>query len=160
MLYNIQYVYGNNKDEEKTLVGAIILGFDGYKTYSQEIYVGLEVTLEDIMKNKEKAEELEVETYNALKAKYELLGNKGMVYFPQLGSYEFLEEGDVVIPWESPERVSSSLESVLQPYRNNATEMVVRNKMAAKKAYIENLDPEDSMVELYGLSLGKRTSSR
>ena len=44
-LFVHKYVYGKNKNEEKTLIGAKVLEFDGEKTYVQEIYVGLEFSL-------------------------------------------------------------------------------------------------------------------
>lgn len=160
MLYNIQYVYAKNKKYEKTLVGAKVLEFDGDKTYIQEIYVGLEFSLEDIMENAVNANAIGVKNLDVLKTRYENLGAAGIIYFPSLERYEFLEEGDIVLPWISQELVASSLEKALQPYRNKATDKVVREKMAAKRAYVESLDPADPLVELSGLSMRKRVSSR
>ena len=160
MLYNIQYVYGKNKNEEKKLIGARVLGFDGNKTYIQEIYVGLEFSLEDITKNKINADAIGVNNTSIIKAKYENLNASGIIYFPELERYEFLEEGDLVIPWRSTELVASTLEEALQQYRNKATDKVVKEKMAAKKAYVESLEPDDPMVELNGLSLSRHVSNR
>ena len=160
MLYNIQYVYGKNKNEEKTLIGAKVLEFDGEKTYVQEIYVGLEFSLEDIIENKINADAIGVTNLDILKTRYKNLNAAGIVYFPELERYEFLEEGDIVIPWISAELVASALEDALQPYKNKATDKVVREKVAARRAYVESLDPEDPMVELNGLSLGRHASNR
>ena len=38
--------------------------------------------------------------------------------------------------------------------------MGVKQRVAAKKAYVESLDPEDALVELSGLSLQRQVSSR
>ena len=160
MLYNIQYVYGKDKEGEKSLVGAKVLGFDGDKTYVQEIYVGLEFSLEDIVENKINADAIGIKNIEVLKDRYENLKASGIIYFPHLNSYEFLEKGDVVLPFTSTELVASTLENALQPYKNKATDKVVKEKMAAKKAYVESLDPADPMVELNGLSLRRRVSSR
>lgn len=65
-----------------------------------------------------------------------------------------------MLPWVSEELVASTLEEALQPYRNKATDKVVSEKMAAKRAYVESLDPADPLVELSGLSMRKRVSSR
>ena len=160
MLYNIQYVYGKNKNEEKKLIGAKVLGFDGNKTYIQEIYIGLEFSLEDITKNKINADAIGVNNINVMAARFENLNASGIIYFPELERYEFLEEGDIVIPWKSSELVASTLEEALQQYRNKATDKVVEEKMAAKKAYVESLDPADPIVELNDLSLRRRVSNR
>ena len=160
MLYNIQYVYGKNKNEEKTLIGAKVLEFDGEKTYVQEIYIGLEFSLEDILENKINADAIGITNTDILKTRYKNLNAAGIVYFPELERYEFLEEGDLVIPWISTELVANTLEDALQPYRNKATDMVVKEKIAAKKAYVESLDPADPIVELNGLSLRRRVSNR
>ena len=160
MLYNIQYVYAKNKKCEKTLVGAKVLSFDGDKTHIQEIYVGLEFALEDIMENAVNANAIGVKNLDFLKTRYENLGAAGIIYFPSLDRYEFLEEGDIVLPWISQELVASSLEKALQPYRNKATDKVVSEKIAAKRAYVESLDPADPLVELSGISMRKRVSSR
>ena len=156
----IQYVYGKNKNEEKKLIGARVVGFDGNKPYIQEIYVGLEFSLEDITKNKINADAIGVNNTSIIKAKYENLNASGIIYFPELERYEFLEEGDIVIPWRSTELVASTLEETLQQYTNKATDKVVKEKMAARRAYVESLDPDDPMVELNGLSLSRHVSNR
>ena len=160
MLYNIQYVYGKNNEGKKELVGAKVLGFDGNKTYIQEIYVGLRLTLEDVLENEVNAMSIGVKNTSILKDKFESLKAAGIIYFPQVDCYEFLEEGDVVIPWINEELVASSLDAALQPYKNKATDEVVKSKMAAKKAYVESLDPENPLIELNGLFVRKHKSSR
>ena len=160
MLYSIQYVYGKDSRGKKTLIGAKVLGFDGDKTFLQEIYVGMKFTLEDITENKINADAIGVTNLDILKTRYKNLNAAGIVYFPELERYEFLEEGDIVIPWISAELVASALEDALQPYKNKATDKVVREKVAARRAYVESLDPEDPMVELNGLSLSRHASNR
>ena len=174
MLYSIQYVYGKDKKEKNVLEGAKVISFDGQKAYVQEIYVGLEFTLEDILEkidgagdvkvmileNKINRNAIGVKNLDVFKSKYEKLGATGVIYFPEIDKYEFLEAGDIVIPWVSHENVEKSLEEALKPYRKLATDKVVKQRVAAKKAYVESLDPEDALVELSGLSLQRHVSSR
>jgi hypothetical protein len=156
MLYSIQYVYGKDKKEKNVLEGAKVISFDGQKAYVQEIYVGLEFALE----NKINRNAIGVKNLDVFKSKYEKLGATGVIYFPEIDKYEFLEAGDIVIPWVSHENVEKSLEEALKPYRKLATDKVVKQRVAAKKAYVESLDPEDALVELSGLSLQRHVSSR
>ena len=93
-------------------------------------------------------------------SKYEKLGATGDIYFPEIDKYEFLEAGDIVIPWVSHENVEKSLEEALKPFRKLATDKVVKQRVAAKKAYVESLDLEEALVELSGLSLQRHVSSR
>lgn len=160
MMYNIQYVYGKDYYDNKALVGAKVLGFDGEETHLQEIYVGLRFTLDDVVENEVNANAIGVKNIDVLKETYNELNAAGIIYFPQIESYEYLEEGDIVIPWISTELVASSLEEALQPYKDKATDEVVKEKIAARRAYIESLDPADPLVELNGLSLQRHVSSR
>lgn len=98
MLYSIQYVYGKDKKEKNVLEGAKVISFDGQKAYVQEIYVGLEFTLEDILENKINRNAIGVKNLDVFKSKYEKLGATGVIYFPEIDKYEFLEAGDIVIP--------------------------------------------------------------
>ena len=120
----------------------------------------LQKTLEDILENKINRNAIGVKNLDVFKSKYEKLGATGVIYFPEIDKYEFLEAGDIVIPWVSHENVEKSLEEALKPYRKLATDKVVKQRMAAKKAYVESLDPEDALVELSGLSLQRHVSSR
>lgn len=160
MLYNIQYVYEDNLKGERRLVGAKIFCYDGKEISVQEIYVGMKFTLEDIVENEVNSHAIGVNDIEFFKARYKNLNAAGIIYFPSLEKYEFLEEGDIVLPWVSEDLVANTLEEALQPYRINATDKVVSEKIAEKRAYIESLDPADSLVELSGLSMRKRISSR
>ena len=73
MLYSIQYVYGKDKKEKSVLEGAKVISFDGQKAYVQEIYVGLEFTLEDILENKINRNAIGVKNLDVFKSKYEKL---------------------------------------------------------------------------------------
>ena len=159
-VFFVQYVYGKDKKEKNVLEGAKVISFDGQKAYVQEIYVGLEFTLEDILENKINRNAIGVKNLDVFKSKYEKLGATGVIYFPEIDKYEFLEAGDIVIPWVSHENVEKSLEEALKPYRKLATDKVVKQRVVAKKAYVESLDPEDALVELSGLSLQRQVSSR
>ena len=119
-----------------------------------------DIKLEDILENKINRNAIGVKNLDVFKSKYEKLGATGVIYFPEIDKYEFLEAGDIVIPWVSHENVEKSLEEALKPYRKLATDKVVKQRVAAKKAYVESLDPEDALVELSGLSLQRHVSSR
>ncbi len=157
MLYNIEYVYGKDKDDNKILVGAKVSGFDGKKYYKKEIYVGLEFALEDILESDYNAHALGIRNLDIFKAKYETLRASGIIYFPELDSYEFLEQNDVVIHWTRSEEVKTQLEEALQPYKNIATDKVVKQRV---QEFVESLDPADPMIELNGLSLQRQSSNR
>ena len=157
MLYSIQYVYDKDKTEKSILEGAKIISFDGRNTLIQEVYVGLEFSLEDILDNPVNAQAIGVKNLEIFKSKFEKLGASGVIYFPEVDKYEFLEEGDIVIPWISHDSVLDSLETVLQPYKKSATEKVVEEKIAS---YVNRLGAENPLVELNGLSLNRRISNR
>ena len=70
MLYSIQYVYGKDKKEKSVLEGAKVISFDGQKAYVQEIYVGLEFTLEDILENKINRNAIGVKNEEVFKSEY------------------------------------------------------------------------------------------
>ena len=91
------------------------------------------------------------------KNKYEKLGAVGVIYFPGTDKYEFLEDGDIVIPWVSSLMVQKSLDAALKPYRKSATESIVKERMAA---YVDHLGAENPLVELNDLSLNRHVSNR
>lgn len=157
MLYSIQYVYGKDKSEKKVLEGAKVISFDGRYTFIQEIYVGLKFSLEDILNNSVNAHAIGVRNLEVFKNKYEKLGAVGVIYFPGTDKYEFLEDGDIVIPWVSSLMVQKSLEAALKPYRKSATESIVKERMAA---YVDHLGAENPLVELNDLSLNRHVSNR
>ena len=138
MLYSIQYVYGKDKNEKEVLEGAKVISFDGRYTFIQEIYVGLEFSLEDILNNSVNAHAIGVRNLEVFKNKYEKLGAVGVIYFPGTDKYEFLE-------------------AALKPYRKSATESIVKERMAA---YVDHLGAENPLVELNDLSLNRHVSNR
>lgn len=165
MLYNIKYVYGKDKansdgEAKSYLNGAIVESFDGERTKKQEIYVGLQFCLEDILDNEVNARCLKINDVDKFKALYEELGASGIVYFPDTDRYGFLEEGDIVLPWTKTEEVKDTLENALNVYRNEAADVTVKQKFEERKALLRSLDPDDALVELNGLSLSRRVSSR
>lgn len=165
MLYNIKYVYGKDKadlngEAKSYLNGAIVELFDGERTRKQEIYVGLQFCLEDILENEINARCLKINDVDKFKALYEELGACGIVYFPDTDKYGFLQEGDIVLPWTKTEEVKDTLENALNVYRNEAANETVKQKYEERKALLRSLDPDDALVELNGLSLSRRVSSR
>lgn len=160
MLYSIQYVYDKDKEGKKFLEGAKVIAFDGKKTYVREIYVGLEFTLEDILYNKINRSALGIKNVDLFKSKFERYQAKGIIYFPDLDKYEFLEENDEVIQWVSTDKVEEFLDNALQPYKELATDSIVKKTMEIRESLVKNLDPSDPLIELSDLSLRRQVSSR
>lgn len=165
MEYNVKYVYGKDKadlngEAKSYLNGAIVEYFDGERTRKQEIYVGLQFCLEDILTNEINARCLKITDLSKFKALYEELGASGIVYFPDTDKYGFLQAGDIVLPWTRTEGVKDTLENALSVYRIKAANATVKQKYEEKRAKLENLDPDDALVELNGLYLNRRVSSR
>ena len=117
----------------------------------------MKFSLEDILNNSVNAHAIGVRNLEVFKNKYEKLGAVGVIYFPGTDKYEFLEDGDIVIPWVSSLMVQKSLEAALKPYRKSATESIVKERMAA---YVDHLGAENPLVELNDLSLNRHVSNR
>lgn len=162
MLSTIKYVYDKNKDEKEVLLGAKICFFDGEKTSVKEIYVGLPFCLEDILENDINANLLGViDKKEKFKREYELVNAKGVIYFPQTEEYHFLEETDTVLLWNGDDRIKDTLETEIDKYRNMIIAESVKSKLAAKKDFINNLEPANPLIELFGDSLVRaRVSER
>ena len=160
MLYSIEYVTDKDKNEKEVLKGAKIFGFNGEDISVKEVYVGLKYNLEEILGNEIIAKFLGINNLDVFKAKYEKVGATGVIYFPELNKYEYLEEGDVVIPFVNSRLVKDSLDKVLRPYKKAATNRIVKQKLEAKKVCREDLDPADPLIELKDLSLSRHVSSR
>ena len=134
--------------------------FNGEDISVKEVYVGLKYSLEEILNNEIIAKFLGINNLEIFKAKYEKVEAIGVIYFPELNKYEYLEEGDVVIPFVNSRLVKDSLDKVLRPYKKAATNRIVKQKLEAKKVCREDLDPADPLIELKDLSLSRHVSSR
>lgn len=155
MLKNIEYVYGTNNDK-KVLLGAKVFLFDGEKLIVEEVYVGLPFELDDILESTINASTLGVTNLDAFAAQYNELNAAGVVYFPQVERYYFLEEGDKVLLWNGNDRIEDTLENALDEYRERAVDKALEEKLKAKRQEYLNLDPANPLVELYGLPLSRQ----
>lgn len=160
MLYNIEYVYGKDFEGNNTLIGAKVFSYDGETTYKQEIYVGIKYSLQDVLSNKSLADFIGVDSLAMFEAKYQKFNATGVIYFPQLKCYEFLEKDDIVLPWISDDLAIADLEAALELYKRKEISNSVAKKLADKKMYLESLDPEDPMAEWLGISFQRRVSNR
>ncbi len=155
MLKNIEYVYGTINDK-KVLLGAKVFLFDGEKIVVEEVYVGLPFVLDDILESTINASTLGVTNLNAFSMQYKALNAAGVVYFPQIEKYYFLEKGDKVLLWNGNDRIEDTLEAALDEYRERTVDAALEEKLNAKRQEYLNLDPANSLAELYGLSLSRQ----
>ncbi len=160
MLYKIQYVFDRDANRKEVLEGAKVFQFDGKDTTVKEIYVGIQLDFDSIYYNQENAQLIGVRNREVFKAQYEKYEAAGVIYFPQTGEYEFLEEGDIVLPWVSNELIEDTLESALQIYRNEATDNILKQKLDLQLSYVETLEPDDPLIELNDLYRSRTQSSR
>ena len=141
----ISEVRSEIKKEKNVLEGAKVISFDGQKAYVQEIYVGLEFTLEDILENKINRNAIGVKNLDVFKSKYEKLGATGVIYFPEIDKYEFLEAGDIVIPWVSHENVEKSSRNLpkVKSLSNgclNVFDLILHNKVFLAKDAVAKIE--------------------
>ena len=144
MLYKIQYVFDRDANRKEVLEGAKVIQLD----------------FDSIYYNQENAQLIGVRNREVFKAQYEKYEAAGVIYFPQTGEYEFLEEGDIVLPWVSNELIEDTLESALQIYRNEATDNILKQKLDLQLSYVETLEPDDPLIELNDLYRSRTQSSR
>ncbi|MEG1149854.1 MAG: hypothetical protein RSE17_01025 [Bacilli bacterium] len=94
---NIDYIYGrkNNIDDPDVILGAKVISSNETGIEVKEIYVGEEVTSEELANNSLK---YSIINPAIIFEKFEILGAAGFVYFPQANMLGYLEVGDVVVP--------------------------------------------------------------
>lgn len=151
MLYNITYVYDNDKNGNKALLGAKVFMYNGVEILKQEIYVGLEFELEDILRSEVNAHALGINDIAEFQRRYEAFNAQGIVYFPATDKYSFLEKDDKVIHWINEESVSALLEDELKPYYEMAKPQL--------EGVSFDLDPNDPLVEICNLTLSRNIES-
>ena len=147
MLYNISYVYDTDKDGNKALLGAKVFMYNGVEILKQEIYVGLEFELDDILRSEVNAHALGINNTVEFQKRYEAFNAKGIVYFPATDKYAFLEKNDQVIHWINEESVKDLLEEALIPYHE-----MTRPQLEGVSF---DIDPSDPLVELCNLTLSR-----
>lgn len=157
MLSKIEYVYGKDKSNEVQLLGAKVFSFDGEGVQNREFYVGQSYTIDEVCSDIELASSIGVRDINVLKRRIEACDAVGVIYFPQVEKYEFLEAGDTVLPYDSQMTVQDTLEQVIAPFRENTTSKeALIDYVNQKYGY---LDPEDSRSELCDLPLARQKVS-
>ncbi|MEG1505968.1 MAG: hypothetical protein RR478_00550 [Bacilli bacterium] len=94
---NIDYIYGrkSNIDDPDVILGAKVVSSNETGIEVKEIYVGEEITSEELANNSTK---YSINNLVIIFEKFETLGAVGFVYFPQANMLGYLESGDVVVP--------------------------------------------------------------
>ncbi|MEG1892366.1 MAG: hypothetical protein RR189_00545 [Bacilli bacterium] len=94
---NIDYIYGrkSNIDDPDVILGAKVISSNETGIEVKEIYVGEEITSEELANNSLK---YSIINPAIIFEKFEILGAAGFVYFPQANMLGYLEVGDVVVP--------------------------------------------------------------
>lgn len=150
MISKIKYVYDRNNEGDSVLLGAMVQFFDGQRTTTEEIYVGLPFQLEDILESDINASVLKVVDKSSFAKRYNEYEATGVVYFPQTDRYAFLKAGDDVMLWNGDDKIDSMLQDAIA----KKSELLVKDEERIKQKihYLEELDSNDPLVELYGLS--------
>ena len=148
MLVNkVRYVYDNNK-----LLGIKLISFDGFRISSKEYYVGFAYSLNEIMASRELADSLGITNINNFICRFFSCNAIGVVYFPQTGTFSFLESNDSVITWSSDLDVKYTLDDLIASLGVSFVE---------EKEFLDNVEnvyePENSMSELMDIPTLKRS---
>lgn len=158
MLSKIEYVYDKDMvNNEVQLLGAKVYSFDGEDFHKKEFYVGVSYSLDEVCSNVELASSMGIYDIELFKRRVQACNAEGIIYFPQVGHYEFLEATDVVLPYTQKSDIEATLEKEIAPYRNNTiSKDVLMDFLNKKYGYI---DSEDSRSELCGLPLSRQKVS-
>lgn len=160
MLSKIEYVYGKDKAGKVQLLGAKVYSFNGDGFQFKEFYVGQSYSISELSSNAELASSIGINDIEILKSRVDSCDATGVIYFPQIGKYELLESGDTVLPFESTEKVESTLSEVIAPFRENTISREVLddyvNGLRTRYSYV---DQEDSRSELCDLPLSRQRIS-
>lgn len=156
----IRYIEDYNAEGEKVYTGAYVIDRSKLPITKKEIYVGFNFSLEDVLYKKEVASLFNIEDKQRFATRYNVVGAKGIVYFPQTQEYGFLQEGDVVLPWTGEKEVQITLDNYIKANYTIKDVDKYFKKAQDLEEKIRNLDPEDPLVEHYDYSLKREASSR
>ena len=165
MLLNIEklnYLFDRKSDGKKILLGVHVIVDRKNKDY-HSTYVGIPLTLDDILTNRINAHILKVEDLELFKKQFEEANAKGVVYFPQAERYQFLKDTDEVIQWDGNDYIHEMLENYLMQYRDYKTEAKLKMQSEENKKVLgPYIDPDDAMAELWEMDmpLTRKHSSR
>ncbi len=91
----VKYLYNSRLKDERFLIGAKITFEEETGIRTQEIYVGTFYTLEEFLACKESLGIKSSEDF--IKEKFVQDASIGIVYFPNVGKFGFLEAEDIVV---------------------------------------------------------------
>lgn len=129
MVSKIDFIYDIGKSKKQQLIGAKQTTINGDEVKRQEYYVGLKLDINDILLNNSIKSYLGIHSSDIFMAKYNALRASGIIYFPQTGKYEFLEETDIVIDYEETTPVEETLKTALITQQISEEELAeVENK--------------------------------
>ena len=150
LISKIKYVYENGK-----LIGVKILTFNGESFSIKEVYVGIQLDINDVLSNPEVADKLGIDDINTFCRRYNACLAQGIVYFPQSESYSFMDGRDEILPWSEEINVEEQLANVVLPYKENQ----VNDEIFMHE--IDNaFDPEDPLLEMLGIENSSLKLSR
>ena len=129
MVSKIDFIYDVDGSKKQQLIGAKQTTINGEEVKRQEYYVGLKLDINDILLNNSIKSYLGIHSSDIFMAKYNALRASGIIYFPQTGKYEFLEETDIVIDYEETTPVEETLKTALITQQISEEELAeVENK--------------------------------
>ncbi len=129
MVSKIDFIYDVDRSKKQQLIGAKQTTINGEEVKRQEYYVGLKLDINDILLNNSIKSYLGIHSSDIFMAKYNALRASGIIYFPQTGKYEFLEETDIVIDYEETTPVEETLKTALITQQISEEELAeVENK--------------------------------
>lgn len=129
MVSKIDFIYDVDRSKKQQLIGAKQTTINGEEVKRQEYYVGLKLDINDILLNNSIKSYLGIHSSDIFMAKYNALKASGIIYFPQTGKYEFLEETDIVIDYEETTPVEETLKNALITQQISEEELAeVENK--------------------------------
>ena len=150
LISKIKYVYENGK-----LIGVKILTFNGESFSIKEVYVGIQLDINDVLSNPEVADKLGIDDINTFCRRYNACLAQGIVYFPQSGSYSFMDGRDEILPWSEEINVEEQLANVVLPYKETQV-----NDEVFMHEIDSAFDPEDPLLEMLGIENSSLTLSR
>lgn len=129
MVSKIDFIYDVDRSKKQQLIGAKQTTINGDEVKRQEYYVGLKLDINDILLNNSIKSYLGIHSSDIFMAKYNALRASGIIYFPQTGKYEFLEETDIVIDYKETTPVEETLKTALITQQISEEELAeVENK--------------------------------
>ena len=129
MVSKIDFIYDVDRSKKQQLIGAKQTTINGEEVKRQEYYVGLKLDINDILLNNSIKSCLGIHSSDIFMTKYNALRASGIIYFPQTGKYEFLEETDIVIDYEETTPVEETLKNALITQQISEEELAeVENK--------------------------------